>query len=154
ITGSNFTGATAVSFGSSAATSFTVNSSTQITAVAPAGSAGTVNITVTTANGTSAVSPSDRFSYVAAPTISTQPASVTVTAGQSASFSVVASGTSLSYQWQKQANSVWTNISGATGATYTISSAASTDAGSYRVVVSNLGGQVVSTTATLTVNAA
>jgi hypothetical protein len=52
ITGTNFTGATAVSFGGVPATSFTVNSATQITAVAPAGS-GTANVTVTTGDGTS-----------------------------------------------------------------------------------------------------
>ena len=77
ITGTNFTGATAVSFGGTAATSFTVNSATQITAVAPAESAGTVNITVTTPGGTSATSASDQFTYFAVPTVS----SLSVTAG-------------------------------------------------------------------------
>ena len=48
ITGTGFTGATAVKFGATAATAFTVNSATQITATAPAGVAGTVDITVTT----------------------------------------------------------------------------------------------------------
>ncbi|MEU7769309.1 IPT/TIG domain-containing protein [Nocardia sp. NPDC049190] len=52
LTGTNLTGATAVSFGTTAATSFTVDSGTQITAVAPAGTC-TVRITVTTAGGTS-----------------------------------------------------------------------------------------------------
>ncbi|MFJ5220696.1 IPT/TIG domain-containing protein [Streptomyces sp. NPDC088354] len=51
LTGTDLGGATAVSFGSTAATSFTVNSSTQITAVAPAGS-GAVPVTVTTPGGT------------------------------------------------------------------------------------------------------
>ena len=63
ITGTNFTGATAVNFGSTAATSFTVTSATQITAVAPAETAGTINITVTTPSGTSATSASDQFTY-------------------------------------------------------------------------------------------
>jgi hypothetical protein len=53
ITGTAFTGATAVKFGSTAATSFTVNSATAITAKAPAGSSGMVEVTVTTPNGTS-----------------------------------------------------------------------------------------------------
>ncbi|EQD31656.1 polysaccharide deacetylase, partial [mine drainage metagenome] len=48
ITGTNFTGATVVDFGGAAATSFTVASSTSITATSPAGSPGTVNVTVTT----------------------------------------------------------------------------------------------------------
>ena len=52
LTGSDFTGATAVSFGATPATSFTVNSANQITAVAPAGT-GTVQVTVTTTGGTS-----------------------------------------------------------------------------------------------------
>jgi hypothetical protein len=53
LTGTNLTGATAVSFGATPATSFVVNSATQITAVAPAGTAGTVPVTATTVGGTS-----------------------------------------------------------------------------------------------------
>jgi hypothetical protein len=65
ITGSNFTGATGVSFGGTAAASFTVNSDTSITAVSPAAnSVGSVDVTVTTPNGTSATSTADQFSYV------------------------------------------------------------------------------------------
>ena len=63
LTGSNFTGASAVKFGTAAATSFTVNSATQITATAPAHAAGTVDVTVTTPGGTSAVSTADTFNY-------------------------------------------------------------------------------------------
>jgi hypothetical protein len=69
ISGSNFTGATAVKFGSKAATSFSVDSATKITAVAPAGSAGTVDVKVTTAGGTSPASSADRFTYRAPPTV-------------------------------------------------------------------------------------
>ncbi|MGY1982404.1 IPT/TIG domain-containing protein, partial [Nocardia gipuzkoensis] len=66
LTGTNLTGATGVSFGGTPATSFTVNSPTQITAVAPAHAAGTVQVTVTTAVGTSnGVS----FTYIAVPTL-------------------------------------------------------------------------------------
>src|SRR5208283_1873507 len=61
VTGTGFTGATSVKFGSNAATSYVVNSATSITAVSPAGSAGTVDITVTTPGGTSATSASDKF---------------------------------------------------------------------------------------------
>ena len=69
LTGTGFTGATAVKFGASNATGFTVNSATQITATAPAGSAGTVDITVTTAGGTNSTASSDQYTYIAAPTI-------------------------------------------------------------------------------------
>jgi YVTN family beta-propeller protein len=64
ITGTDFLGATAVDFGSTPATSFTVNSDTSITAVAPAASSvGTVDITVTTAAGTSSATSGDQYSY-------------------------------------------------------------------------------------------
>jgi hypothetical protein len=66
IKGTNFTEVTAVSFGSNSATSFTVESGV-ITAQAPAG-AGTVDVTVTTPEGTSATSSADRFSYLPAVT--------------------------------------------------------------------------------------
>lgn len=52
LTGTGFTGSTAVAFGATPATSFTVDSDTQITAVSPAGT-GAVAVTVTTAGGTS-----------------------------------------------------------------------------------------------------
>jgi alpha-tubulin suppressor-like RCC1 family protein len=69
ITGTNFAGATAVSFGSTSATSFTVSSETSISAVAPPGTVGFVNVTVTTAAGVSVPVVGDRFTYVAPPTV-------------------------------------------------------------------------------------
>ena len=85
ITGTNLTGATAVYFGTTAATSFTVVSDTSITATSPAGTAGTVDVTVTTAGGTSATSSADQFTYVAAPTVS----SVVLDTGSTAGGSTV-----------------------------------------------------------------
>jgi hypothetical protein len=83
ITGADLTGATAVAFGATAATSFTVNSLTQVTAVAPAGT-GTVNLTVTTAGGTSPTSAADQFTYASLPSvISTSPSSGLVAGGTS-----------------------------------------------------------------------
>jgi alpha-tubulin suppressor-like RCC1 family protein len=67
ITGASFTGASAVKFGSTSATSFKVNSDSSITTVSPAGT-GTVDVTVTTPSGTSATSAADRFTY--GPTVS------------------------------------------------------------------------------------
>ncbi len=65
ITGTGFTGATAVHFGAAAATTFTVDSSTQISATAPAATAlGSVDVTVTTPSGTSATASADRYAYV------------------------------------------------------------------------------------------
>ncbi|MEV6336205.1 IPT/TIG domain-containing protein, partial [Nocardia vinacea] len=68
LTGTNLSGATAVSFGATPATSFTVDSATQITAVAPAGAAGTVQVTATTGGGTSN---GVAYTYVAVPTLTT-----------------------------------------------------------------------------------
>ncbi len=70
IAGTGFTGATAVSFGGTAAASFAVNSDTAITALSPVAGAGMVDVTVTTAGGTSSASASDQFTFVAAPSVS------------------------------------------------------------------------------------
>ena len=67
IGGTNLTGATAVTFGSTPATAFTVTGASAITATAPAGVAGTVDVTVTTGGGTSATSAADQFTYQAPP---------------------------------------------------------------------------------------
>lgn len=65
ITGTNLSGAEAVDFGSTAATSLTLNNSDSITATAPAGSVGYVDVTVQTAVGTSASGGGDGFIYTA-----------------------------------------------------------------------------------------
>ncbi|UGQ35176.1 putative Ig domain-containing protein [Janthinobacterium sp. PLB04] len=67
ITGLNFSGVTAVKFGANNASGFTFNNATQITATAPSGIAGTVDVTVTTAGGTSVTSLADQFTFVALP---------------------------------------------------------------------------------------
>jgi alpha-tubulin suppressor-like RCC1 family protein len=68
ISGGNLAGATAVTFGSTEASSFTIESASTITATAPAGS-GTVDVRVTTPAGTSAARSTDRFTYQLPPTI-------------------------------------------------------------------------------------
>ena len=94
ITGTNFSGATAVKFASTSAT-FVTNSDTWITATVPAGSAGTVDITVTTNNGTSTTSGADEFTYLStgAPTVTGVSPSSGTTAGGA---SVAITGTNLS----------------------------------------------------------
>ncbi|MBI5386398.1 MAG: immunoglobulin domain-containing protein, partial [Verrucomicrobia bacterium] len=83
------------------------------------------------------------------PTITTQPASQTVTAGADVTFAVVATGTPpLNYQWQR--NTV--DIPGATSAMLTLVGVTAANAGNYRVIVSNTGGAITSAVATLTVN--
>ena len=80
--------------------------------------------------------------------ITTQPQSQTVSAGSSATFSVVASGQNLAYQWRFNGG----NIAGAASSSYTIANAQSGNAGNYDVVVSNGSGSVTSSVAVLTVN--
>ena len=92
ITGTNFFGVTAVRFGSNAAGSFTVNSATQITATSPAG-IGTVDVTVTTPGGTSAISSADQFTYPAAPTVTNVNPNTGPTSGGT---SVIITGTNFS----------------------------------------------------------
>ncbi|HEY4302665.1 MAG TPA: immunoglobulin domain-containing protein [Candidatus Didemnitutus sp.] len=112
--------------------------------------AGAATITVTY-SGLSASSTLTVSVPNVAPVISTPPASQAVTAGQSVTFSVAASGTPApTYQWQFNGK----NISGATNATYTIASAQAANAGTYAVVATNVVASVTSAAATLTVNPA
>ncbi len=91
ITGTVFVNVTLVNFGATPAATFTVNSSTSITATAPS-AAGTVDVTVATNNGTSATSAADQFTFVAAPTISSVNPSTGPTTGGTA---VTITGTGL-----------------------------------------------------------
>src|SRR5467141_3276044 len=87
-----------------------------------------------------------------APSITAQPASQTVMAGQTATFSVTASGTALlNYQWRKNG----AVVSSGPSASYTTAATIATDSGAqFTVVVSNSAGSMTSNAATLTVNAA
>jgi hypothetical protein len=89
---------------------------------------------------------------IAAPQIMMQPADQTVSIGESATFSVTATGSApLQYQWQKGG----TAIAGATGSNYTTAATSSGDNGSsFTVVVSNADGSMTSSAAMLTVTAA
>jgi IPT/TIG domain-containing protein len=88
LTGADFTGATAVTFGGTPATGYTVNSPTQITAVAPAGT-GSVPVTVT---GPGGVSNSAIYTYVASPVLTSLAPTQGPTAGGA---SVTLTGTNL-----------------------------------------------------------
>jgi Bacterial Ig domain/Immunoglobulin domain len=138
--GANIAGATAASY------------TTPVTATADSGSMFRVVVSNTAGTVTSAAATLTVTVAPVAPTIATQPGNQTVTAGQKATFAVVATGTApLSYQWQKNS----ANISGATLASYTTSATTTTDNGStFQVVVSNSAGSVTSRAATLTVNPA
>jgi len=138
--GVNITGATLGSY------------TTPATATSDSGSTFSVVVTNTAGTVTSSAATLTVNPAPVAPTITTQPASQTVTAGQTATFAVVASGTApLSYQWQKSGVA----ISGATSSSYTTSATATSDSGStFTVVVTNTAGTVTSSAATLTVNPA
>ena len=83
ITGTYYSAGATVLFGSTPATNVVVNSSTSITATAPAGSS-IVNVTVTTSQGTSAINSADLYTYEPPPTVSSvSPASGTVAGGTS-----------------------------------------------------------------------
>ena len=87
-----------------------------------------------------------------APTITQQPASLSVTAGQAASFTVAATGTApLSVRWQRNG----ADIAGATASTFTLASTAAGDSGAvFRAIATNSAGSTTSNNATLTVTAA
>ncbi len=138
--GAAIAGATSSSYTTPASTSGDNGSTFQVIVSNTAGSAPSATVTLTV------------NAAVVAPTITAQPVNQTVIAGQTATFTVAATGTApLAYQWKKNG----TNISGATASSYTTPATISTDNGStFQVVVSNTAGSTPSTTVTLTVNAA
>jgi hypothetical protein len=74
----------------------------------------------------------------AAPTITTQPLAQTLSVGGTATFTVVASGTTpLSYQWRKGGVAISSSNASATTATLTLTNVQTTDAANYDVVVTN-----------------
>ncbi|HEY6454242.1 MAG TPA: immunoglobulin domain-containing protein [Steroidobacteraceae bacterium] len=135
----NIAGATSSSYSISNTPSSDNNAQFSVTVTNSVGSV-TSNVATLTVTGT--------------PTIGTQPTNATVVAGSPATFTVAATGTPTpTYQWQRNVGGTFTNISGATGASYTVSSpTAADDLAQFQVVVTNSIGTVTSQTAVLAVN--
>ncbi len=93
---------------------------------------------------------------IVAPAITTHPQNQSVPIGGNATFTVVATGPNLAYQWQQSTGGgAFINIPGATSASYTLTNCHATDNGArFQVVVSNGAGSVISNVATLTVGLA
>ena len=121
ITGTNFLGATAVKFGGTASSSFTVNSATSITAIVGSGSTGSV--TVTTASGLGAFA---GFYFIPALSI-TANGPTTILGDGNGVVLTAAPGNGFSYQWMNNGIA----INGATNATYN-----AMQSGNYTVLIS------------------
>jgi GH25 family lysozyme M1 (1,4-beta-N-acetylmuramidase)/uncharacterized protein YpmS len=87
------------------------------------------------------------LTVVSPPVIAVQPQSKSVFLSSNATFTVTATGTSLTYKWLFNASA----ISGATASSYTVSNAQTNNAGSYSVVITNIAGSMTSSNAVLTV---
>jgi hypothetical protein len=113
--------------------------------------AGNYDCVVTGSCGNSVGSTVATLSVDETPSISQQPASTELCPGGSASFSVTASGTEITYQWRKNSE----NIPNATTSSYQISNVKASDAGSYTCMVSGkCQPPIISSPAFLTVNEA
>ena len=115
--------------------------------------AGTYSVVVSNANDS--VESSGAQLTIAEPVIISQPTSKNILWGESAQFSVVASGIApISYQWKRNGTNLVDggNISGATTSTLTVANATPTNNGFYTVEVSSTGGTASSLAATLSVS--
>jgi hypothetical protein len=143
ITWANIAGATAATYSVSSADS---GLNSQKFRVVVTGAANSVTSSAVTLTVGAAV----------APAVTVQPTPQTTTVGANATFSVTATGTSLTYQWQASIDGglTWADISAQTTATLTLNSVVLTDSSrQVRVIVSNGLGSVTSTAVALTVNA-
>ena len=145
-------GATFTSVSGASAASYT----TAVTTLADSGAKYRVAVTGGGNSVTSAAATLTVTAAVVAPTITAHPADQAISAGQDASFSVTAAGSSMSYQWQRSTDggTIFTDMAGSTSATLALTAVPlADDAHRFRAVVSNGGGSVTSNAALLTVTA-
>ena len=130
----------------------TSSHTTDATAIGDSGAVFTVVVSNSVGSVTSSGAALTVNAAAVAPTITTQPTAQSIAAGAMATFSVAATGTSLSYQWKKNGLNI-TGGMGATTNTYTTPAMSyAGDGAVYSVEVSNSAGSVTSSTATLTVS--
>ena len=133
----------------------TAQSSTLTLANPVVGDSGNYYVVVTNVAGfaTSATASLTISNGSVAPQVLNQPTGGAVLVGGTKTFTVLANGTApLAYQWKKSLNNVdFTDIPGATGTSFTLGSITTSDAGYYRVFVSNPFGSATSTSAALVV---
>ena len=109
--------------------------------------AGSYTVTVSNGAGSQTSNPAT-LTVITPPTITTQPASQTINAGQTTTFTVAAGGTApFNYQWRKNGS----DIAGANASNLSLSDIQGGDAGTYTVVISNAAGSATSGGAVLTV---
>ena len=129
----------------------TSSHTTDATAIGDSGAVFTVVVSNSVGSVTSSGAALTVNAAAVAPTITTQPMAQSIAAGAMATFSVAATGTSLSYQWKKNGLNI-TGGSGATTNTYTTPAMGyAGNSAVYSVEVSNSAGSVTSSSATLTV---
>jgi len=122
---------------------------------------GTYNVTIQGTGPAPAVTQSTTVTFTinpgSGPSVTTQPSNQTVCVGQNATYSIVATGVT-GYQWQVSTTGcggTFTNISGATSASYTVTAATAGQNGyAYRCILTGQCGTTTSNCATLTVNTA
>ncbi len=150
ITGTDLLAASAVTFGATPASSFAVVSATSITATAPAGAAGTVDVRVTTLGGTSATGAGDRYTYVAAPIAGAVSATVEPNSTNNPITLSLSGGTATSVAVSTAPTHGSTSVSG-TSISYT-PTAGYTGSDSFQYTATNVGGTSAPATVTITVN--
>ncbi len=129
-----------------------INTTTGVISGTPS-AAGSSSITLAATNTGGTANAPLTLTVNTVPAIGTPPAAQSVKQGQTATFSVTATGSNLTYQWRKDDVDLVDggNISGATTATLVLLNVTTADIGSYSVVVSNAAGQKTSTPVTLNV---